>query len=222
MRYELTETSENQVTLWDHVQTPLMILGGFIILIWFIEILDFLIFDDALNQFGIKPRTVQGLYGIFLAPFLHGSFSHVMANTMPILVMGILIMLTRGIKEFLAATGVIMIISGLGTWLIGSTGSVHIGASGLIFGYFGFLLVITYFERSCRNLVIAGFVLFLYSGLLWGVFPRNDGISWQSHLFGFIGGIVAAYIITRRQINIPSSDMQPDDGILRITDEDIY
>lgn len=221
MRDEITEQSEQQPTLWDHMQTPLIILGGFIVLIWFIELVDVVFLDGGLDQYGIQPRTTQGLYGIFLAPFLHGGFGHVMANTMPILVMGVLIMITRGVKEFLMATAVIMVFSGLGTWLIGATGSVHIGASGLIFGYFGFLLVITYFERSCRNVIVAGFVLFLYSGLIWGVFPRNDGISWQSHLFGFIGGIIAAYLMTRSKTNAPVINDSVDDGILRITSEDL-
>ncbi len=221
MRDEITEHSEQQPTLWDHMQTPLIILGGFIVLIWFIELVDVVFLDGGLDQYGIQPRTTQGLYGIFLAPFLHGGFGHVMANTMPVLIMGVLIMITRGVKEFLMATAVIMLISGLGTWLIGTTGSVHIGASGLIFGYFGFLLVITYFERSCRNAIVAGFVLFLYSGLIWGVFPRNDGISWQSHLFGFIGGIIAAYLITRGKTNAPAINNTVDDGVLRITSEDL-
>ena len=221
MQYETTESSEQQVTLWDHMQTPLIILGGFIVLIWCIELIDVVFMDGGLDQYGIQPRTTRGLYGIFLAPFLHGGFGHVMANTMPILVMGILIIMTRGVKEFLSATAVIMVISGLGTWLIGSAGSVHIGASGLIFGYFGFLMVITYFERSCRNVIVAGFVLFLYSGLIWGVFPRNDGISWQSHLFGFIGGIIAAYLITRGKTQSPGDYIEADDGLLRITDEDL-
>ncbi len=216
------ENSDQQVTLWEQIQTPLLILGGFVALIWLIEAVDVFILKGALDQYGIQPRTLRGLYGIFLAPFLHGGFGHVMANTMPVLVLGMLIMVTRGVKEFWKATAVIVIIGGLGTWLTGATGSVHIGASGIIFGYFGFLLVITYFERNCRNVVIAGFVLFLYSGLILGVFPNNNGISWQSHLFGFIGGVVAAYLITRGQDRASDTDTAVNDTILKITEEDLY
>jgi membrane associated rhomboid family serine protease len=220
MRYENSEENRPTNTVWEFMQTPLLILGGFIVFIWIVELADFYLLNSSLDQYGIHPRTVRGLYGIFAAPFLHGGLGHVMANTMPILVLGILIMFTRGVKDFLAATAVIVLIGGLGTWLTGASGSVHIGASGLIFGYFGFLLLITWFERSCRNLVITGFVIFLYSGMIWGILPGRNGISWQSHLFGLIGGIVAAYLIasgSRRQFTA-----QPDDGVLRITDEDLY
>lgn len=220
MRYENSEENRPTNVVWDYMQTPLLILGGFIVFIWIVELVDLYLLSSSLDQYGIHPRTVRGLYGIFAAPFLHGGLGHVMANTMPILVLGILIMITRGVKDFLAATAVIVLIGGLGTWLTGASGSVHIGASGLIFGYFGFLLLITWFERSCRNLVITGFVIFLYSGMIWGVLPGRNGISWQSHLFGLIGGIIAAYLIangSRGQITA-----QPDDPILRITDEDLY
>lgn len=220
MRHEINEDNRQIDSLWNHMQTPLVILGGFILFIWLVELVDFFLLDSSLDQYGIQPRTVRGLYGIFAAPFLHGGMGHVMANTMPILVLGILIMITRGLKDFMAATAVIIVIGGLGTWLTGATGSVHIGASGLVFGYFGFLLLITWFERSCRNLVIAGFVLFLYSGLIWGVLPGRDGISWQSHLFGLIGGIVAAYLMANRSFGHPPSGV--DDGVLRITEDDLY
>ncbi len=220
MRYEINEDDRQIESLWNHMQTPLIILGGFILFIWLVELVDFFLLDSSLDQYGIHPRTVRGLYGIFAAPFLHGGPGHVMANTMPILVLGILIMITRGVKDFWAATAVIIVIGGFGTWLTGTAGSVHIGASGLIFGYFGFLLLITWFERSCRNLIIAGFVLFLYSGLIWGVLPGQDGISWQSHLFGLIGGIVAAYLMANRSPHQVESNV--DDGVLRITEDDLY
>ena len=220
MRYESNDDNRQIESLWNHMQTPLIILGGLVLFMWLVELVDFFLLDSSLDQYGIHPRTVRGLYGIFAAPFLHGGPGHVMANTMPILVLGILIMMTRGVKDFLAATAVIIVIGGFGTWLTGATGSVHIGASGLVFGYFGFLLLITWFERSCRNLVITGFVLFLYSGLIWGVLPGRDGISWQSHLFGLIGGIVAAYLMADRSLNPPEANMN--DGVLRITEDDLY
>ena len=222
MRYENSDENRQTSVVWEYMQTPLLILGGFIVFIWLVELVDFYLLNNTLDQFGIHPRTVRGLYGIFTAPFLHGGLGHVMANTMPILVLGILIMMTRGVKDFLVATAVIVVIGGLGTWLTGAAGSVHIGASGLVFGYFGFLLMITWFERSCRNLVITGFVIFLYSGLIWGVLPGRDGISWQSHLFGLIGGIVAAYLIANGNRRTQQFTPEPEDGILRITDDDLY
>ncbi|MBX3060289.1 MAG: rhomboid family intramembrane serine protease [Anaerolineae bacterium] len=185
--------------LWERAKTPLAVLGGFIFLLWFLEFVDWLVFNGALDGYGIKPRTTNGLLGILYAPFLHGGFGHLMANTMPILILGGLILISRGLKDFFVVTGLVMIVSGLGTWLIGPSFSVHIGASGLVFGYFGFLLLMAYFERSCRAIVVAGVVLFVYGGLVWGILPRGDGISWQSHLFGLVGGILAAYLLGKNQ-----------------------
>lgn len=191
--------NEKVTALWEKAKVPAAVLGGFIFLLWFIEILDWVLFHGSLDAYGVKPRTVNGLIGILYAPFLHGGFGHLMANTLPILILGGLIIVSRGLKEFFLVTGVVMIISGLGTWLIGPGHSVHIGASGLVFGYFGFLLLMAYFERSCQAIVVAGVVFFFYGGLVWGVLPRGDGISWQSHLFGLAGGIMAAYLLGKQE-----------------------
>lgn len=192
--------------LWEKAKVPLAVLGGFIFLIWFLEIVDWLFFDGALDAYGIKPRTVNGLFGILYAPFLHGGFGHLMANTLPILILGGLIIISRGLKEFFIVTGIVMIIGGLGTWLIGPSYSVHIGASGLIFGYFGFLLLMAYFERSWQAIGVAVLVFFFYGGLVWGILPRGDGISWQSHLFGLVGGILAAYLLGSHGAEPDASD----------------
>lgn len=191
--------NKQMTDLWERAKTPLAVLGGLIFLLWFLEFVDWLVFNGALDGYGIKPRTTNGLLGILYAPFLHGGFGHLMANTMPILILGGLILISRGLKDFFIVTGLVMIVSGLGTWLIGPSFSVHIGASGLVFGYFGFLLLMAYFERSCQAIVVAGVVLFVYGGLVWGILPRGDGISWQSHLFGLVGGFLAAYLLGKNQ-----------------------
>jgi membrane associated rhomboid family serine protease len=193
------QANEHINHLWEKAKIPLAVLGGFIFLIWFIEILDRFIFHGALDAYGVKPRTVNGLFGVLYAPFLHGGFGHLLANTIPLLILGGLIIVSRGLKEFFIVTGVVMILSGLGTWLIGPSGSVHIGASGLVFGYFGFLLLMAYFERSCQAIVVAILVFFFYGGLVWGILPRGDGISWQSHLFGLAGGVLAAYLLGQQE-----------------------
>lgn len=198
--------NKQMTDLWERAKTPLAVLGGFIFLLWFLEFVDWLVFNGALDGYGIKPRTTNGLVGIFYAPFLHGGFGHLIANTMPILILGGLILISRGLKDFFIVTGLVMIVSGLGTWLIGPSFSVHIGASGLVFGYFGFLLLMAYFERSCRAIVVAGVVLFVYGGLIWGILPRGDGISWQSHLFGLVGGFLAAYLLGKNQ---PDQSVRP-------------
>lgn len=201
--------------IWQKAKTPLLFLGGFIVFLWLIELVDWLIFRGALNSYGIRPRTVDGLVGIFFAPFLHGSFGHLMANTLPLLVLGVLIIISRGLKDFLIATALITLISGLGTWLIGPAYSVHIGASGLVFGYFGFLLLMAYFERSCQSIVVAVLVFFFYGGMVWGILPRGDGISWQAHLFGLLGGVLAAYVLARRTHEpLPASSRSLEDEIV--------
>lgn len=175
-----------------------MILGGFIVLIWFLELVDWLVFDRTLDAYGIQPRTLVGLRGIFLMPFLHSNFGHVMANTLPFIILGGLVMM-RGIVDFFVVSGVILLVSGLGVWLLGGSGTVHIGASALVFGYLGFLLLRAYFEWSLSSVIIALVVGLMYSGLIWGVLPFTPGVSWQGHLFGFIGGVLAAYLLTSRQ-----------------------
>ena len=124
------------------------------------------------------------------APFLHGGFEHLASNTVPLLVFGFLV-LAGGLGQFLAVTAVIWVVSGVGTWLIGSPGST-IGASGIIFGWFAFLLVRGFFARSVGQIVLAVVLFGIYGCLLFGVLPSNPGISWQAHLCGAIGGIIAA------------------------------
>lgn len=194
---------QTQTDLWTQLKTPLALIGSFILLLWLIEILDQLIFKGALDSFGVRPRTLAGLWGILWAPLLHGSFRHLIANTGPLLILGSIVMLSRRLRDFFTISFIVTLIGGLGTWLIGPRYSIHLGASGLIFGYFGFLLLSAYFERSCRAIAIALVVLLLYSGIIWGVLPQGGGISWQTHLFGFLGGGVAAYVLSQRETEIP-------------------
>lgn len=199
---------KNQTSL-QQLKTPLMIIGGFVVLLWIIEGVDQLVFNGALDGFGVRPRTLSGLWGILWAPFLHGGFRHLLANTGPLLILGSIVMLSRRLRDFFFISFVIVVVGGLGAWLIGPRFSVHLGASGLIFGYFGFLLLSAYFERSCRAIAIAVLVLLLYSGIIWGVLPQGGGISWQTHLFGFLGGGLAAYLLSQRQESVPITIHDP-------------
>lgn len=187
--------SERGVSFGRTLKTQAIILGGFVLLIWLLEIIDWLILKGSLDALGVQPRTLVGLRGILFMPFLHGSFGHVLANTIPFLILGWLVML-GGISQFFTVVAVTIVVSGLGVWLFGSSNSVHIGASGLIFGFFGFLITKAYFERSLPSIILAIFVFVLYGGLLLGAFPQRGGISWQGHLFGFIGGALSAYMLT--------------------------
>lgn len=195
------DNRERVRVIGQELRTHAYILGGLVLLMWLIEIVDRLFFRGTLDVLGVRPRTLAGLWGIFLAPFLHAGFAHLIANTLPFIVLGWFVML-RSTADFFVVTGITAVVSGLGIWLTGPNRSVHIGASGLIFGYFGFLLWRGYFERSAQSILWAIFVGLLYGGLIWGVLPQQAGISWQAHLFGFIGGAVAAYVVTDREMTI--------------------
>ncbi len=145
----------------------------------------------ALMQYGVIPRTLTGLRGILFAPFLHANMQHLIANTIPFLAMGWLVML-RDSRHFLPVTLFAMLGSGLMAWLLGAPGSVHIGASGVVFGYFGFLLLGGWYARSFMSITLSIVVAVLWGGLVLGIAPGQVGISWQSHLGGFIAGVLAA------------------------------
>ncbi|GGM41057.1 hypothetical protein GCM10012275_10060 [Longimycelium tulufanense] len=145
---------------------------------------------------GIKPLELSGLDGILFAPLLHLNWEHLGANTLPLVVLGFLAM-SGGIAQFVAVLSVIWLASGIGTWLTGGPGTTHIGASGLIFGLFAYLLVRGFFNRSFLQILLAAALFFYYGYMLWGVLPTQGGISWQGHLFGAVGGVLAAWLVTR-------------------------
>jgi membrane associated rhomboid family serine protease len=177
------------------LKTQFTVLGGLVALMWILELVDLFVFQNRLNIYGIIPRTQIGLRGILFAPFLHGGLGHLISNTIPFLVLGWLVML-RETRDFFVVTVVCALASGVGTWIFGSPG-VHIGASGVVFGYLGYLLLRGYFERSVLAIALSLFVGTLYGSLVWGVLPLQDGISWEGHLFGFLGGILAARLLAK-------------------------
>lgn len=184
----------------SHIETQVKIIGGFIVLIWGLELIDQLLLRHRLDRLGIVPRTQLGLRGILFAPLLHGTWNHLMANTLPFAVLGWLTLL-QGVPEFTIVTAVVWMVSGLGVWLFAAPHTLHVGASGIIFGYFGFLLSRSYFEQDLRSAAVSVVVALLYGPLIWGILPsRRRGISWQGHLFGFVGGIlIARYLPELRQ-----------------------
>ena len=180
--------------LFQKLNTQITILGTIIVILWVVQIVNTFL-DGQLNYYGgIHPQSTSGLSGIFFAPFLHGSYAHLVANIVPLISLGWLIML-RGINDFFFVSIVTIIVSGLGIWYVGSPDSIHIGASGLIFGYFGFLLLRSLFDFSILSVLFALLAFFLYSGLIWGILPADPDISWEAHLFGFLGGILAAQLL---------------------------
>lgn len=166
------------------------VLALLLAMMWGEEAIDFVL-RGALNQYGIVPRNITGLRGIVFAPFLHANFTHLIANTLPFAVLGWFVMLRR-MRDFVWVSLLVMLIGGLGTWLVAPGNTVHIGASGVIFGYLGFLITRGIFERSWSAILLSLLVGFVFGGALWGVLPGQAGVSWQGHLFGFIGGVLAA------------------------------
>ncbi|XHU96605.1 MAG: rhomboid family intramembrane serine protease [cyanobacterium endosymbiont of Rhopalodia gibba] len=180
------------------IKNRVSILGRFISVFWVSELLDLLIFKGDLDKFGIIPHKLIGLRGILFAPFLHGGLGHLVANTIPFVVLSWFVMLQE-ISDFWIVTLLTMIVGGFGVWLFGVPGSVHIGASILIFGYLGFLLLRGYFQRNFVSIFLSVIVSFLYGGLVLGMLPFHPGISWEGHLFGFLGGVLAAKLIANEK-----------------------
>ncbi|MEI6330551.1 MAG: rhomboid family intramembrane serine protease [Pseudanabaena sp. ELA645] len=182
-------------TVGGELKTQAKLLGALVAIFWIVTFVNEIFLRGQLNTLGILPLNLVGLRGILFAPFLHGGFYHVAANTVPFIVLGWLVML-RNISDFYFVSIIAALVGGLGTWLIGEPRSVHIGASGVIFGYFGYLLFRGYFERSFVAIAISLIIAFTYGSLIWGVLPTRSYISWEGHLFGFIGGIIAAKLLS--------------------------
>ena len=151
----------------------------------------------SLNQFGIAPRQVHSLIGILTAPFIHGSFMHLISNAIPLAVFSFLLMMHGFIRYLLVTLWVIIVGGGL-VWLVGRE-AMHVGASGVIYGYFAYLIVAGFLAKEFKPLLISLFVMLGYGGMIWGVLPASPYISWESHLFGAVAGVMAAFIWGRKK-----------------------
>lgn len=167
---------------------------AFTALLYLVELADRILpgnFEDG----GIMPRSLSGLDGIIWAPLLHGPWSHLVSNTVPVLVFAFLAM-ASGIGRWVAVTATIWLLGGFGVWLVGAS-ATHIGASGLAFGWLAYLLVRGIFNRSLGQLAVAGVLMVIWGGMLWGVLPGQAGVSWEGHLFGALAGVLAAWVIAK-------------------------
>ena len=150
---------------------------------------------NLVQHAGIEPRRIDGLIGILTAPFVHGSWSHLLANAVPLLIFGFLLMV-NGARQFIAVTVLVWLVSGLGVWVTGAAG-VTVGASGIVFGWLAYLVVRGVFTRNLGQIVVGLVLLALWGGIFWGVLPGANGISWQAHLFGALGGVLAAFLTAK-------------------------
>jgi membrane associated rhomboid family serine protease len=175
----------------------LLLVVAMVGLMWILEIAD-IAADHRLDNYGIHPRDVDGLAEILAAPFLHAGFGHLVSNTVPFAAMGAAIAL-GGLLRVALVTLIVAVVSGFGTWLIAASNSVHLGASGVVFGYATYLVSRGIFSRRLSELAVGVVVVAIWGvGLLQGLLPQ-ERISWQAHLFGAIGGVVAASVLAGRR-----------------------
>jgi membrane associated rhomboid family serine protease len=179
----------------------------FVLLLWLIKIYEF-IFNLDLSVYGIQPRTYQGLIGILVSPLIHGSMSHLFSNTLPLLILGIIVFYFYRRIAFEVFFW-IYIMTGSWVWVSAGSDSYHIGASGLVYGFASFLFFSGVFRKDTKSIALALLVTFVYGGLISGLLPYQPGVSWQSHLFGALSGAICSYIY--RNSDAPSKYDQESD-----------
>jgi membrane associated rhomboid family serine protease len=174
---------------------PFVLVAVVTAVMWVQELVD-LVPGTPFDSWGIRPRSGRGVLGIPLAPFLHDGFRHLFANTIPFVVMGGAIA-AGGVARFVRVAAIVGVVSGIGVWVFARSGTVHLGASGLVFGFLTYLLARGVIARKVTWMLGGLVVLVVYGGILWGLLPR-PGVSWTGHVFGALGGVVAAWALHRR------------------------
>jgi membrane associated rhomboid family serine protease len=180
------------VPIRDGLQTRAAALGAAVGSIWLVRIVDFLMpGGGSFAGHGIVPRTWYGIEGIPVAPFIHSSLSHLVANTIPFIILGAIVLL-RGVFEFVFVVLTTAVMAGAGTWMFGAPSTEHVGASGVVFGLFGYLLFRMMFDRRLSSVIVTLLVAVLYGAAMLRSLIPSESISWSGHFFGFLAGIVAA------------------------------
>lgn len=179
---------------WSGALITMAVLGG---VLWVVQIIN--ASDNyGLDRFGLEPRDAGGLWGIVTMPFLHSSYSHLLSNTLPLVLIGWVLLLS-GLRTWLTVTGIAVVGGGILTWLVAPGDSVIVGASGMIFGWLGYLLARAYFSRKFKWIMVAALVLLFFGTLLFGLLPTvSTGVSWQAHLCGFVAGVGAGALLHPR------------------------
>ncbi|QDG87640.1 rhomboid family intramembrane serine protease [Pseudarthrobacter sp. NIBRBAC000502770] len=188
-------------TIATRAKAGLLVLGGFVALLFAIEVVNTMMLGALTRTFGLRPRSADGLLDIFTFPLLHANLNHLLSNSLPLVIFGFLVFLS-GLRVFLTALAFSWLGSGVAVWLIGD--GVTVGASGLVFGLFAFLLVRGFFNRSWRQILLAVVLFMGYGSILLGALPFVAGyVSWQAHLGGAAGGVVAALLLRPRVPVLP-------------------
>lgn len=173
-----------------------LVVAGFVLLLWLVQTVNAVDQQRLVAEGGIVPLSSRGLDGILFAPLLHAGWAHLEGNTLPVAVFAFLAT-SAGLLRFGVATAVIWLVAGVGTWVFGGPGTVHVGASGLVFGWLTLLLARGFLARSAGQIALAVALFLTYGSLLWGVLPTTHEVSWQGHLFGALGGVLAAGVVSR-------------------------
>lgn len=185
----LNALTNSLLFITEQIQSSLPILGKIVLILWGIFFINMAL-GGMLLFLGIIPRKPYGLLGIFFAPLLHANFNHLFFNSIPLLVLSAFI-LVHGTEYFMLVTGLITVLSGILIWLFAKPG-LHVGASGLITGYWGLLVTDIYQEGSATAVLLGLVSLYYFAGIFFGIFPNKRGVSWEGHLFGLIAGIATA------------------------------
>jgi len=184
-------TTAGASDVFRNIQFALMTVA----LVWAVFFLN-LVFPIDFRSYGVVPRQADGLWGILLAPFLHGNLNHLLANSGPLFAL-LAIALSFSRRMTILAVGTIVLVGGFGVWVFGRAHTVHIGASGVIFGLIGFLVSIGIFGRRWKTLMLSLVVFVAYGGVMSTLFIHTPGVSWSSHFWGLVAGILAARGLTR-------------------------
>lgn len=171
--------------------------------LWLLEAID-QVTGEQLDLYGIRAREIDGLGGIATAPFLHAGWDHLISNSLPFWVLGFLVLI-GGLARWLVSSLISIVGSGLAAWALTPADTIIVGASGLIFGWLTYLLARGLWSRSVAQIAVAVAVLVVYGGLIWGVLPGGAGVSWQAHLGGAVGGVLAAWVLHRRVTPTPTA-----------------
>jgi membrane associated rhomboid family serine protease len=194
-RDRMHQTADSFAGITRDVRRHLTLIVSIIGMFWLVAIVN-MVLAGSLLQYGVIPRTARGLIGIPLHPFLHVGFRHVLLNSVGFFVLGGLVIL-RDARDFWMATVLGTIVGGLGIWLVGRT-AVHVGASGVIFAHFGYLMTTGWFDRRIGAIVLSLVVFLVWGSLFLGVLPGQVEVSWEGHLFGLMGGVATAWMRGRR------------------------